>query len=118
MDIESFTDYCLSKRAVTESFPFGGDTLVFKVMGKMFALTGLDQVPLTANLKCDPEKAIELREAYEEIRPGFHMHKSHWNTIVLEGMLEDSLILQLIDHSYDLVVKALPKKLQSEWESM
>ncbi|MBC7886029.1 MAG: MmcQ/YjbR family DNA-binding protein [Saprospiraceae bacterium] len=110
MDIETFTTICLTKKGVTQSFPFGGDTLVFKVMGKMFALTGLDSVPATANLKCDPEWANELREIYEDIQPGFHMNKAHWNTVTLEGRVEDNLVRKLIDHSYELVVVSLPKK--------
>ena len=110
MNIETFTEHCLSKKGVSESFPFGGDTLVFKVVGKMFALTGLETIPAAANLKCDPEWAITLREGYEDIQPGYHMNKAHWNTVQLEGSLEDSLIKKLIDHSYDLVVQSLPKK--------
>ena len=110
MNIETFTEYCFSKKGVSESFPFGGDTLVFKVVGKMFALTGLETIPAAANLKCDPERAITLRESYEDVQPGYHMNKAHWNTVQLEGSLEDSLIKKLIDHSYDLVVQSLPKK--------
>ncbi len=110
MHIEEFTAYCLAKKGVVESFPFGGDTLVFKVLNKMFALTGLESSPFTVNLKCDPEKALELRENYEEIVPGYHMNKAHWNTVNLEGMLDEALIKALIDHSYDLVVQSLPKK--------
>ncbi|MBK9254156.1 MAG: MmcQ/YjbR family DNA-binding protein [Saprospiraceae bacterium] len=118
MDIESFTEYCLSKAGVTDSFPFGGDTLVFKVMGKMFALTGLDEIPPKANLKCSPERAIQLREEFEDITPGYHMNKSHWNTVALEGTLDDKLIYDLIDHSYDLVVKGLPANLKLEWSQL
>jgi len=110
MNIEEFTEYCLVKKGVAESFPFGGDTLVFKVVGKIFSLTGLENIPASANLKCDPEWAITLREEYEDIQPGYHMNKAHWNTVTLEGSLEDSLIKKLIDHSYDLVVQSLPKK--------
>src|SRR5690606_25588185 len=119
MNIEEFRDYCLSKKGVEETFPFGEETLVFKVMGKMFALTGLQTHPATANLKCDPEHSIELREEYDGlIRPGFHMNKVHWNTVELERNLPQKLILELIDHSYDLVVKSLTKKLQAELASL
>lgn len=119
MNIEEFREYCISKKGVTESFPFGQQTLVFKVMDKIFALSGLDQHPATANLKCDPEKALELREEFDGlIVPGFHMNKKHWNTIQLEGNLPSKLILQLIDHSYNLVAKSLPKKLQTELDKM
>ncbi|MBK9735014.1 MAG: MmcQ/YjbR family DNA-binding protein [Saprospiraceae bacterium] len=110
MHIEDITNYCLSKQEVTHSFPFGGDTLVFKVMGKMFLLTGLESIPASINVKCDPEWAIELRESYEDIIPGYHMSKVHWNTVSIEGSLEDSFIFRLIDHSYDLVVASLPKR--------
>jgi len=93
--------------------------LVFKVMGKIFALTGIDSHPATANLKCNPERAIELREEYDGlILPGYHMSKKHWNTVEIEGNLPPDLILELIDHSYDLVVKGLTKKLQAELEKM
>ena len=119
MDIETFRNYCISKKGVTESLPFGPDTLVFKVMGKMFALAGLDNVPLTVNLKCDPDRAIELRETYENhILPGYHMNKQHWNTTVLDGHLKPSLVFELTDHSYELVVQSLPKKLQQELENL
>jgi predicted DNA-binding protein (MmcQ/YjbR family) len=114
MNIESLTSYCLAKKGVQESFPFGGDTLVFKVMDKIFALTGLENSPCTVNLKCDPEKAAELRENYEDIQPGYHMNKKHWNTVNIEGSLSDALIKELIDHSYDLVVSSLPKALKQE----
>ncbi len=110
MDIESFRTYCLAKKGVEETFPFGEETLVFKVMGKIFAITGLDSVRFTVNLKCDPEWAPELREQHEEIQPGYHMNKKHWNTVDFEGSLNGSFLRELIDHSYDLVVKSLPKK--------
>ena len=104
MNVEDIRNYCLSKNNVTESFPFGESTLVFKVTGKIFALLSLNY-PLSVNLKCDPEKAIELREHYSEITPGFHMNKRHWNTIDAEHLLDDVLLKSLIDHSYDLVSK-------------
>lgn len=114
MNVEAFREYCMSKKGTTESFPFDGDTLVFKVLGKMFALVPLERLPAQANLKCDPEKALELRENYDGIiTPGYHMSKVHWNTLLLEG-LEPGFICQLIDHSYDLVVAKLPKYKQQE----
>ena len=119
MNIEEFRNYCLAKKGVTESFPFDDIVLVFKVMEKIFALTGIDSHPATANLKCNPERAIELREEYDGlILPGYHMSKKHWNTVEIEGNLRPDLILELIDHSYDLVVKGLTKKLQAELEKM
>jgi predicted DNA-binding protein (MmcQ/YjbR family) len=114
MNIEQFRNYCLSKKHVTESFPFDEVTLVFKVANKMFALAGLEHHPSTVNLKCDPEKAIELRAQYSDVIEGFHMSKKHWNTITIEGDLSSKLIEELIDHSYNLVVNGLPKKLQKE----
>ncbi len=109
MNIEVFREYCLSKKAVEETFPFDEVTLVFKVMGKMFALTGLDREEFTVNLKCDPEYSIELRESYEFIYAGFHMNKKHWNTVHFEENVPDKLLRELIDHSYDLVVAKLKK---------
>lgn len=114
MNIEEFRTYCLSKKYVTESFPFDPKTLVFKVANKMFALSGLEHYPASVNLKCNPEKAIELREQYSEITEGYHMSKVHWNTVIIEGKLPNKLIKVLIDHSYNLVVKGLTKKLQKE----
>ena len=113
MDIEEFRAYCLSKKYVTEHFPFDEVTLVFKVAGKMFALSGLEHHPPSVNLKCDPERAISLREEYSNIIEGFHMSKKHWNTVSIEN-LPRVFIKELIDHSYDLVVKGLTKKLQKE----
>ncbi len=109
MDIESFREYCLHKKGVTEEFPFDEQTLVFKVMGKMFALTGLERIPFQVNLKCNPEYAQELRDTYDQIQPGYHMSKIHWNTVFFEDGLEEKLLLSLIDHSYDLVVAKLKK---------
>ena len=109
MHIEAFRNQCITKAGVTESFPFDEDTLVFKVMGKMFALTSLSN-PVTANLKCDPEYALELREEYpERIIPGWHMNKKHWNTVSLQDGLKEELLESLIQHSYDMVVKTLKK---------
>ena len=110
MNIEDIRTYCLDKKAVAESFPFDSDTLVFKVGKKMFALTGLNHNPLRINLKCNPEKAILLREQYPQITPAFHMNKKHWNSVLLDNSLPPDLIKELIDHSYELVVKAMTKK--------
>ena len=109
MDIEQLRDYCLSKRAATESFPFDNETLVFKVGNKMFCLTNIERA-YSMNLKCDPEKAIELREEYDEIEPGFHMSKKHWNTVILEGSLSDEFLIKMIDESYNLVIEKMSKK--------
>lgn len=114
MNIEDFRIYCLSKTGVEECLPFGEDTLVFKVMGKMFALTSLSSEVFTANLKCDPDKAVELREAHHEIQPGYHMNKKHWNTVNFEGGLRRVQLVSMIDHSYDLVVSGLTKKIKEE----
>ncbi|UII24806.1 MmcQ/YjbR family DNA-binding protein [Fulvivirga maritima] len=113
MNIEWFREYCLSKKGVTEEFPFGEETLVFKVMGKVFALTDVDLFT-GINLKCDPERAVLLREEYESIKPGFHMSKKHWNTVEMDGTVPDSLTKELIDHSYDLVVNGLTKKAKED----
>jgi predicted DNA-binding protein (MmcQ/YjbR family) len=116
MNAEFFRDYCLNKPGVSEGFPFDAKTLVFKVMGKMFALTDIDSFK-SVNLKCDPEYAVELRETYHGIDPGYHMSKVHWNTISFVEDVPDHLILELVDHSYALVVKSLTKKLQDELSS-
>jgi len=111
MNIETFRQYCLAKKGTEETFPFDEVTLVFKVMGKMFALTGLDSEEFTVNLKCDPDQSIELREMHpDDIQAGWHMSKKHWNTVQFEGGLDDAFLKKLIDQSYDLVVKGLPKK--------
>jgi predicted DNA-binding protein (MmcQ/YjbR family) len=117
MNLETYYEYCLSKKGVTEHFPFDEDTLVFKVGGKMFALSSLAQWEkneASVNLKCDPERAQELRAEYDEIKPGFHMSKVHWNTVSLSGNLPAALVKELIDHSYELVFKSLTKKIQNE----
>jgi predicted DNA-binding protein (MmcQ/YjbR family) len=113
MNIEELREYCLSKKAATECFPFDEVTLVFKVCGKMFALTNLDG-DLSVNLKCDPEKAIELREQYPAVKPGYHMNKRMWNTVEIDGSMGDYLIKSWIDDSYNLIVKSLTKKQQEE----
>ena len=110
MDLEAFREYCLTKVNVTEGTPFGGDVLVFKVGGKIFALASLDDVPGHVNLKCDPERALDLRDRYEEVQPGYHMNKKHWNTIELGGRIPDAELRRMIDHSYELVVARLPKR--------
>ncbi|MFK7948937.1 MAG: MmcQ/YjbR family DNA-binding protein [Saprospiraceae bacterium] len=109
MNIEEFRNYCLSKKGVTEDFPFDEVTLVFKVMNKMFALTSLKDIELSVNLKCNPDWSIELREAHTEVQPGYHMNKKHWNTVAFEESLSDDFLEKLIDHSYDLVVAKLKK---------
>jgi predicted DNA-binding protein (MmcQ/YjbR family) len=114
MNIEEFRDYCLSKKAVTEGFPFDKTTLVFKVAGKMFALTDTEP-PFSINLKCDPEKATELRETYSSVLPGYHMNKHHWNTIEVDGSIPDKLIYEWTDHSYNLIVQSLPKAVKSKF---
>lgn len=111
MNIEEFREYCLAKKGVEETFPFDDVTLVYKVLGKMFTACGLDDDDFSVNLKCDPERAIQLREENpDSIIPGWHMNKKHWNTVYFERDLDDSLITELIDHSYDLVVSKLRKK--------
>ena len=112
MNIETLRDYCLTKAHVEETFPFGEETLVFKVMDKIFLLTGLDQ-PDRFNVKCDPERALSLREEYEEVQPGYHMNKTHWNTVYINGRLSDQQLKEMIDHSYNLIVKSLPKAKQA-----
>ena len=114
MDIEQLRDYCLSKKAAEETLPFGPDTLVYKVGGKVFLLTGLDAEQLSFNVKCDPDKAIELREEFPCVLPGYHMNKKHWNTIVVDGSVSTKQLKEWIDHSYDLVINSLPKKTREE----
>ncbi|WPQ65395.1 MmcQ/YjbR family DNA-binding protein [Chitinophaga sancti] len=113
MNIEQFRDFCLALPGVTEEFPFGEETLVYKVMGKMFTLTSLDSFE-SINLKCDPEIAVELRERYDGVSPGYHMNKKHWNTVDVHAGISDKLIYQWIRDSYDLVVESLPKKTKEE----
>lgn len=117
MNIEQFYEFCLSKKGVTEHFPFDEETLVFKVGGKMFALSSLRQWELgtpSINLKCDPERALELRAEYESIQPGYHMSKIHWNTVAFNEDVSDKMMCELITHSYDLIFKSLTKKIQLE----
>lgn len=112
MDIETLREYCLSKKAVTEDFPFGETTLVFRVKEKIFLLVALDADPLQFNAKCDPDKAAELREMYDAVKPGYHMNKKHWNTIIIDGSISSKLIKEMIDDSYNLIVQSLPKKIK------
>ncbi len=113
MDIEALRNYCLRKKGVTESFPFDESTLVFKVMNKMFLLTNIEAFQ-RVNLKCDPDKAIELRERFHAVAPGYHMSKIHWNTVTIGEDASDALIYSWIDDSYNLIVKSLTKKVQAE----
>lgn len=114
MNIEELREYCLSLPNVEETFPFDQYTLVFKVGGKMFALTGLDATELSINLKCDPEKAVELRERYPAVQPGYHMSKKHWNTVYIDGSVQRKQIEEWIKDSYRLVIASLPKKVREE----
>ncbi|MGI0105210.1 MmcQ/YjbR family DNA-binding protein [Salinimicrobium sp. WS361] len=118
MDVDSFRNYCLAKKGVTEELPFGPDALVFKVMGKMFALAALESVPFKVSLKCDPEKALTLRDEYPDyIEGAYHMNKKHWNSLQVES-LPPQLVRELIDHSYLLVVSGLTKKLLQELQNL
>lgn len=103
MNVEDIRDYALTKEQAEEGFPFGNGTLVFKVKGKIFLLLFLNTVPIQFNAKCDPDKAIELRENYDCVKPGYHMNKKHWNTVILDGTLNRMQVLEMIDHSYQLV---------------
>lgn len=117
MNLETFYEYCLSKKGVTQHFPFDKDTLVFKIGGKMFALSSLNQwekgIP-SVNLKCNPDYALELRAQYGDVQPAFHMSKVHWNTVVINGEVPDKFVKELIDDSYILVFKSLTKNTQNE----
>lgn len=114
MDIVSLREFCISLPHVEESFPFDENTLVFKVGGKIFLLVDIESNPLSFNVKCNPELAIELREKYTHVKPGYHMNKKHWNTIVCQANLNDALLKNWIDISYNLVVNSLPKKIKSQ----
>ena len=113
MNLEELREYCLHKSGAEESLPFGEDTLVFKIGGKMFLLTSINSGN-SFNVKCDPERAIELRETFTEVKPGFHMNKKMWNTVAMDGTLSNCQLEEMIDHSYHLIIKSLPKKLQGE----
>jgi predicted DNA-binding protein (MmcQ/YjbR family) len=109
MDLAQFREYCLRKPGTTEGTPFGPDVLVFKFGGKIFALTAFDEVPARVNLKCDPDLALDLRDRYHQVTPGYHMNKRHWNTVEIESGIPDSDLRKMIDHSYELVARSLPK---------
>ena len=109
MDVEEIREYCLAKPEVTESFPFGEDTLVFKAKGKMFLLLSLTDDPVRINVKCDPDLAVALRAEYACVLPGYHMNKKHWNTILMDGTMAKKMLLEQIDTSYTLVVATVRK---------
>ncbi len=117
MNLETYYEYCLIKKGVTEHFPFDQDTLVFKVGGKMFALSSLNQWEKgepSVNLKCNPDYAQELRAQYSDVKPAFHMSKVHWNTVIINSQVPDKFVKELIDDSYELIFKSLNKMLQNE----
>ncbi|TNE56146.1 MAG: MmcQ/YjbR family DNA-binding protein [Bacteroidetes bacterium] len=116
MNLEEYRDYCLSFNGVTEGFPFDSQTLVFKVGGKMFALCDVDLFD-GINLKCDPDRALELRESHQGIRGGYHMNKRHWNTVETNSDVDDELIRELTKHSYELIYASLPKKIRDELQA-
>lgn len=118
MNIEYLREYCLLKKGVTEGFPFDDVTLVVRVMGKIFILISLDSVPYTINIKCDPDKAVELRERYSCVLPGYHMNKMHWNTIICDETVSDTLLLQWVDDSYALIVDSLTRKQKQELSTL
>ena len=117
MNLEQVRNYCLSKKGATETLPFDEDTPVYKVMNKIFLLANLNS-PYSINIKCDPEKAVELREKYDDVVPGYHMNKAHWNTVYIETTIPDKLYCEWIDHSYDLIVKGLKRKDREELEKL
>ena len=114
MNADELRGWCLAQAGAIEDFPFGPQHSVFKVGGKMFALSALDRRPLEVSVKCEPELAVQLRDSYAAIRPGYHLNKRHWNTITLDGSLPDQLVRDLIEDSYDLVVSGLPKRTRVE----
>lgn len=114
MNLANFREYCLSKKGVTEDYPFGEETICMKVAGKIFAITSYS-VPLSVNLKCDPEYAVELREKYDEVQPGYHMNKKHWNTVDFGGRISDKELKAMTDHSYNLVISGLSRKQKEEF---
>lgn len=118
LNIEQIREHCLKKKGVTEEFPFDEETLVFKVMGKIFLLASLESIPLQINLKCEPEKAVELREEYEAVQPGYHMSKKHWNTVLIDGSIPKPKILEWIDESYELVISGLKKSERQKLEKL
>lgn len=114
MDIESLREYCLSKPAAEETLPFGPDTLVYKVGGKIFLICSLNSETFRFSVKCDPEKVIELRERYDCVQPGYHLNKKHWNTIFVDGTVSNSMLKEWINDSYDLIVASLPAKARNQ----
>jgi predicted DNA-binding protein (MmcQ/YjbR family) len=118
MTFKALRDYCRSKPGAVEEFPFGEETLVFKVMGKIFALTGVERLPLAVNLKCDPDLAVELRDRWPAVQPGYHMNKTHWNTVELDGSIPADKVREMIDHSYGLVVAGLKKAERQRLEEL
>lgn len=118
MHIDDLRDFCLSLKGVEETLPFGPYNLVYKVMGKVFCIIAMDEVPLRCNLKCDPEHALELREQYTGVLPGYHMNKRHWNTLVFDGSYPDDLAFRWVTESYELVTEGLPKRLKDELRSL
>jgi predicted DNA-binding protein (MmcQ/YjbR family) len=114
MDASELRAWCLRQPGAIEGFPFGPATSVFKVAGKVFALSALDRTPLEVSVKCEPELAVGLRASYPAIRPGYHLNKRHWNTITIDGSIPDQLVRDFIEDSYDLVVSALPKKVREQ----
>ncbi len=118
MNLEELRNYCISKNGVEETLPFGPDTLVYKVMGKVFLLTGIEYNPIQFNIKCDPEKAIELREQFSCVIPAYHMNKKHWITVIPDGSLSNKLIEELINDSYNLVVNGLTRKEKDELKNL
>ena len=118
MDLAQFREYCLRKPCASEGTPFGPDVLVFKVGGRIFALASLDEVPARANLKCDPDLALELRDRYKQVTPGYHMNKKHWNTVEIDTGIPDADLRKMIDHSYELIVKSLPKAAQANQQRL
>lgn len=120
MNIEDFVNFCLSKPGTSEHFPFDEDTLVLKVADKMFAATGVaswESGQPTINLKCDPDLAVELRERYQAVMPGYHMNKTHWNTVAVNQDVSDKEIVQMVNHSYDLIVAKLPKSVREQLQA-
>ncbi|HRE57775.1 MAG TPA: MmcQ/YjbR family DNA-binding protein [Candidatus Kapabacteria bacterium] len=114
MNYDIIREYCLQKKATTFDFPFDEEVMACRVAGKIFVLMSIFQFPVSINVKCDPEKAIDLRERYDAVKPGYHMNKIHWNTVICDGSLTDAIIFSFIDHSYEMVVQSLPKKVRNQ----
>ncbi len=118
LTLQDIRSHCAAKKGSTEDFPFDFQTLVFKVGGKMYALTDIDAEELSINVKCDPHLSLELRSRYPQVSPGYHMNKKHWNTVFVDGAVPDGEILEMIDHSYNLVLRGLPKKIREAIEGL